>query len=197
MNGYGPAVVPPGGFSYSKNGQHVIGVDRGSLINNLTEYRRANRLKIGNPEKDVDDWLAAKSPTYLPPLSKGRVVEPKDKPTSLLDRVKAWLANRKYGKIKLKYVDRAEADRRANICARCPQNRQWRSSCAPCVREIEHDAVVVGQNHLSALHDRLLACNIAGHENGVAVWLDESSLKHRVNYKLPSFCWLGKIDSKK
>lgn len=193
---YGPQVVPSGGgFKYSERGQYAEGFDRDSLIQNLTNFRIQNRLTIGNPEKDVDDSLMKRSSSYIPPMSKGRVLIPITKPTSLLDRVKAWLVNRKYGKVKIKYVERTEADRRAAICQKCPANKNWRSSCAPCVRAIEHDIVIVGQNHQSTLHRQLFACSIAGHENSVAVWLDQESLKHSRAFmdKFPRYCWLTKI----
>jgi hypothetical protein len=193
---YGPQIVPSGGgFSYNVRGQIAEGFDRDSLIESLTNFRIQNRLTIGNPEKDVDESLMKRSTSYIPPMSKGRVLIPITKPTSLLDRVKAWLVNRKYGKVKVKYVDKREADRRAGICFKCPANKNWRSSCAPCVRTIEHDIVVVGQNHQTSLHNRMLACSIAGHDNSVAVWLDQSSLVHAKAYlsKVPTACWLKKI----
>lgn len=193
---YGPQVVPPKGFVYDKGGQHAEGHDRDSLIESLINYRIANRLKIGNPERDVDEHLIAKSDgAYHPPMSAGAIPERKDAPQTLLDRVKSWLVNRKYGKVAIKYVQRAEAERRARICINCKMNQQWRTSCAPCVRAVEYDAVVISQNRMTAVHDSLLACRVAGHDNGVAVWLDQSSLRHRKAFRaqLPKRCWLHSL----
>lgn len=190
---YGPQVVPAKGFKYDKGGQHAEGFDRDSLIQNLIDFRVANRLDIGNPERDVDVHLIEQSNgAYHPPMSAGSIPERRDAPKTLLDRVKSWLINRKYGKVPVKHVQRNEAERRARICVHCPKNQQWRSSCAPCVRAVEYDAVVISGNRMTSVHDNLLACGVAGHDNGVAVWLDPKSLKHAKAYltKLPKRCWL-------
>jgi hypothetical protein len=194
---YGPQVVPAGGgFTYDVAGQHAEGQDRDSLVQSLIDYRVANRLAIGNPERDVDQHLIERSGgAYHPPMSAGSIPERKDAPKTLLDRVKSWLINRKYGKVPIKYVLRNEAERRARICLACPKNIQWRSSCAPCVRAVEYDAVIVGANRMTSAHDNLLACAVSGHDNGVAVWLDQTSLKHRKPFlpKLPKRCWLRQL----
>lgn len=182
------SVVPPGGFFIVEEDTRLEGSDRESLISILTDFRVANHLPIGDPGKEVDRQLGARSPIYHPPQTAPTKAIP---PGTLLERVRDWLANRYSTLNRLRFVNSVEANRRAAICARCPKNIEWRSSCVPCVAEVERNVVIVGGNRRSKV-EGLMACAIAGHENNVAVWLHPDHLKHATKFKtkLPRKCWL-------
>lgn len=193
-----PSVVPAGGFTYNRDGENLHAFDRDSLITALTNYRIANSLDIGRPDIDVDEEMSGRSPTYITPFSTGEIAKGKAeaKKKTFLDQVKDWLANRYALRDRnaIKYVTRVEANRRANICARCPQNREWRNSCTACVANVERNVVMLSKNIKTQQHGVLGGCALFGHENRVAVVLDKKNLAHanRPEYKgkAPKACWL-------
>jgi hypothetical protein len=194
-NTTGPVMMPPSGkFVYDKDGEKVEDYSRNGLIAKLTELRRANQKRIGNPATDIDKFLSGQQ-GYSAPIPVAATTVKQSRPR-LIDRVNSWLMTR-YAKLPtIQYVNSDEAKRRAVICIQCPKNKDWKGSCRTCnaesKREVERNIVIISQNKLTSYHDRLGACAITGQANKVAVWLSETFLKHRVSYidNLPPRCWL-------
>lgn len=198
---YGPTIVPPAGLFTARDddGNVIEGMTRDELITKLTDWRVANKRPVGDPEKDVDKQLTGQV-GYSSPIPVSSIKDtPKPATMRLIDRVNGWVQNRIRNKA-VQFVNQAEALKRAAICAQCPQNKNWQSSCATCNAEskrvIARDIVILSQNKQTPLHNRLEACNVTGQANKAAVFLTEESLRHRTNYmdKLPSFCWLKKLN---
>lgn len=188
-------VVPPNGWKFPQKGlpQPVTGGSYEELITNITNARIHNHLPIGNPEKEFEEWFCATTPGFCDPTV--REIQPEaetDDPTKVLrERVASFAGNRyQYaGNIELESAD--EANRRASICATCPENQDWKDSC-PCVETTQRTLVLLTQNQETEPSLKGKGCFITGQSNEAAVWFQEPLLSHRKRYmdKLPDFCWL-------
>ena len=195
----GPTIVPPQGrLIYDKDGEHVESMTREGLINDLTELRLANGKEIGDPERAVDQVLVGVV-GYSSPIPV-QAIEPKPHPRArLIDKVNSWLMNQYSRRGTLKFVNALEANRRANICVKCPRNKPWEDSCRTCNAHskaaIRRNVVVLSQNKKTKVHENLFACSATGQENKLAVFLDPACLERRERFidNLPQFCWLKSL----
>ena len=145
------------------------------LVKKVTDYRIANSLPVGNPNQEILDFNAAKT----------RKVTPMRFLPTLREKVVKWLESRL--KVKPKYVDEAEADRRAAICSTCPNNIiKWTEGekCKRCVENANRASAVILMGRKQ--HPTIGACKDLNQSNRVAVWLDEPKVD---DPSLPDFCW--------
>lgn len=187
-------VVPPQGFDYLDGNTILKAATKELLIKEISRYRIETGRPLGDPAKDLEEYLQHKKDIRLGllpevhPYLPARVAE-----KTLADRISNWTANR-YSKAheRIDYVTQDEAERRASICKKCPQNIDWKktSSCAPCVDNTSRTLLMLRRGQKTGRG--LGGCGIAGHDNEVACFLPASLLQHSRKYKdkLPDFCWL-------
>lgn len=193
-------MVPPGGFITVKIGNvSFTGLTQTEIVKKVVAYREGNSLPIGDPITEVANVMKTVKGICVPMAVKA-LNKPKPQ-WRYIDRINSWIGTRlaQLGIITGSYVEPTEAARRSAICVRCKFNKDWRG-CITCsktkIQTLESHVTILSQNKRTPLHDRLKGCAVAFHENQLAVWLPERFLKHRVNYtdKLPSWCWLGKLN---
>jgi hypothetical protein len=102
-----------------------------------------------------------------------------------INRAADWLAQIRHRR--LEHADAALAAERAKICAQCPQNVRWHTSCGPC-----NDNISVGiqnaKGSLATPFDRhLQVCRCYGWLNEVSVWLKDGHAHSE--QQVPSHCW--------
>jgi hypothetical protein len=102
-----------------------------------------------------------------------------------IQRLSEWYARVAYRS--LQFVDAAEANRRAAICAGCPQNCDFVGGCAPCNHQIERNALMVLGGRRVQNEPDLKACRVFGHHLPAAVWMRDPYSEP--SHEVPSFCW--------
>jgi len=201
------SVVMPGGWHYKERGKMLVedAINYEDLINMLAGYRATNRLPLGNPQKDIDNYICRNFPNMCgrgptDPNIEDKVELCYGQPVikTPRERVMQWAANRMQKAGQLNRVDMDEATRRGAICAACPLKVRWNEpveGCPGCqvyVEEAESMLVKIRANKSAGNQLSGLACTVAGHDLETACWLEEAGLRHRRNYEgqLPQHCWM-------
>lgn len=183
----GMSIVPPSskgskekkGWDFTQDGLWFAEYERDKLVKRVIDYRATNGIPIGDVNQEILDFNAAKTSNIIPSR----------KIVTLREKVIKWL-NAKLN-VKPQYVEDKEADRRAGICANCPNNIQnWTigEKCGRCVENAKRAIAIILMGRPQ--HRPLGACSALCHQNKVAVWLNDPPLKDlATNDSLPSFCW--------
>lgn len=104
----------------------------------------------------------------------------------LLQRIAEW-----FGTLSLNppsFVTPSVADKRANICAHCPENRRWQTTCGPCVQQIRVNSVHLLGHRATRYDSQLAGCKCFGHLNQAAVWL-QLDPQAESGQNVPNLCW--------
>jgi hypothetical protein len=197
------SVIPPGGWHYvqklsSGQSHKIIGYSFEQLLENILEFRRqhielcgAENAYIEAVRADLKSYLCANfrqncadSPS-LPQTGSGIGIIDRSNYQRPIDRAGNWIAQ--IAQARPEFVDIGIAGHRAQICAQCPQNVRWQTSCAPCNETVE----VRLQNFKGSLHtpfdNRLFMCRVFGHVNAAAVWLQDTQTTPISPQ--PAHCW--------
>lgn len=187
-------IVPPGGFHFEDkvNRFRVDGHSYQSVAEALLRYRLENKLPVGNPLKDVLDYVCTNWPHFCsahnPPILGGNATP------SISSRISVWLSAlyrtaRSSGGSE-NFVAQAEADRRAAICRSCPHNVEWRHGCTGCLASIATLGFTFRAGRASSEEKHLKGCDIIGQENATAVWVRALPPVSPSEYEqLPKHCW--------
>ena len=196
--------IPPGGWHYLQKtplGEvRLDGADKIATIDAITQFRINNSITLGSPEDDLDNFICSQWPHFCGSASilGEPYVQEYSEPKNFREVVTGWLANKYSQTGKAALVDEETAEERAQICNTCPQNREWKIGCPPCVTNAERIALMVAQNHKT--ETKVMGCAIAGHDNATAVHLPEPLLRHRNRYteELQSdapHCWMLRLNN--
>lgn len=187
-------IVPPGGFHYEDKVQRfrVDGHSYQSVAEALLRYRLENKLPVGNPLKDVLDYVCTNWPHFCsphnPPIHGGNASP------AISSRISVWLSSlyraaRTLGGSE-NFVTQAEADRRAAICRSCPHNVEWRHGCTGCLQGISTLGFTFRAGRTAAEEKALKGCDVIGQENATAVWVRALPPASPSEYEaLPKHCW--------
>jgi len=196
------SVVPPGSWHYPQllsSGQTVrlAGHSFEHLLEQMLDFRRrhldlcgAANATIERVRADLKEYLCshfpqncADSPGSPSVTSRtGISVVNYQKP---IDRASDWLG--KLGALPISRVDAALAASRAQICATCPQNVRWQTSCAPCNDNVNIRIQNAKGSAYTPYDKSLGMCRIFGTANEVAVWLSDTHSSS--DQKPPAVCW--------
>jgi hypothetical protein len=103
-----------------------------------------------------------------------------------LTRIEDWITG--LGRQEeLRWVDQARAHQRAQICAECPVNRNWRTGCGACNDNAIRRATLIRGAHSTALDKKLRYCVSYGTLLELSVWLESDYSKPRGTP--PPECW--------
>ena len=202
MSRVNSALVPPFGFRFPRNfpaedNSWIESDTFDNLVTAILNYRVTNKLEVGNVEGDVEAYICGRYPNHCTPTGSGGTIEatPDEVPKNLRERVSQWSANRYASIGAIEFVTQEEAQRRANICEGCPHNTNWRFGCPPCIAHADRDLIMLRQANSVPNQDKLMGCDICGHDNGTSNWMPLDKLQHAKKYKeeLPDFCWLKEI----
>jgi len=194
--GVSTGILPHGGggqWHYQQEGlEEIIYADSPeSLCKKILRHRLDRGVAVGNIEQDVAEFIKRVSPQndrFRRHAAQLVHSEPKAKPiTPLIERIKEWLVS-KQGKIS-KLTDQFEAVRRGEICAQCPQNIPWRTSCGECNSDIDYRVNMVRQRTEFQMDKKLRACRLHNLALQAAVLLDQEELPEKKE-SAPAYCWL-------
>lgn len=191
-----PAESPPGnGFPYlqQENGFNLKAPTLRNLAEQVKAHRRANNIPIGvNIDAEVED-NSCREILKLYPNYTGCSDDSGQQPfrqsrftviSQVLDFLKTcavWIAKG------CQFVDQEEANRRAQICAGCPKNRDV-GQCIPCASK----SLLAGiKGSRSTLYDdKLKVCEACGCWLPVKVWFPKEVMKRDgVEYE-KGICWM-------
>lgn len=165
-------VIPHGGmFSWKDpvTQQWVRGTNWQMLINRIYDHRKANSVPIGlGFEDEVERDLCRDYPDecYIPDPN-----FPINRQLSLSDVVRGSQVMMAYKLAGSPLVERSEAERRAQICLRCPFNTHFSKPCTGICQELA-DVVNSIIAHQGTQYDQdLKACNVCGCFLQAAIWL--------------------------
>lgn len=184
-------LYPSGGWYFrDAEGVKHVGSSLQALVNTVRAYRERNALDIGDPEMDIVNQLCARDPGYcreevrrVPTPAPGA---PRNPLSTLAQKVSSWVsqrfADRRMGRIKK--VTASEAKRRAAICARCPKQLAFPSTCGGCKENVNRLAAEAVANEV--LDRSLQCCSILAEWTPTSVWIDSPP---EPNNDLPVECW--------
>lgn len=180
-------VMPPGGFYFvDGEGVRFDAENPLKLANKINQYRLQNNKPLGNPIKEINDFTCARYPTGCRGAERKLADAQPTQP--LVARVNRWLAitTRALGITPGKYVLRSEAERRAAICAACPQQAVW-MACAGCADASRRLSFAARKGQELPGSEKLLGCAVLGEDTRTSIWLD--GLKPADRAGLPENCW--------
>jgi hypothetical protein len=177
-----------------EGGVHIIEGQNGKeLVGNLLDFRLKARLPIGDPEREVAEYIKRESPNNARFAGTGHRTRAEKKPVStftpLIERIRTTMTA--LIDAKPRFVSEDEADERAKACVGCTHNVAWRvKDCGPCNSHADYLALVLRQRHSYKGDAFLGACRLHDLHLGSGVFLDRDFLPAR-NEQSPAPCWIG------
>lgn len=173
---------PPGGYRFTDNdGTHFEGTSVEDVAAKLREYRDVNNFPPGDPEVEVNEQLCERFPSLAVEVPE-IIRDDRTIVSRVCETLRGW--NREMQmKRKPVMVDLSTAGTRADTCAGCRHNVNWHLLCTPC--ELASTSILEPYVSPNKPATRLKgrACEIAGDDLSVAVWLNGSSIDTEAN------CW--------
>jgi len=184
-------IIPPGGFHFMQGTHRIEGHSYQSLADAVLRYRMNNKLPIGNPLREVFDFVCDQHPHFCTapqPLTVSATH------TSLATQVAEWISlvyqNSLLRDPETLFVPPEEAARRAAICAECPMNVDPRQGCGSCREAARQIGFTLRAGRSTPQDSALSACSVTGQDNSTAVWLaGPPTLTPSAASELPGHCW--------
>lgn len=189
------SVVPPGGYHFvdRSTGREVRieGTSYDDVANQVLRFRLENGKDPGNPAAELIEYVCGTWPHFCsddspkPP----KITVPRTR--HLSSRVAAWLAGFYAFAQADAGVSSSESQRRAEICAQCPQNREYREGgCGSCIESVNRLFFVWRRDRAVPYESRLGACLVTNQLNAAAVLAKNlPPLSQEQLDRLPANCW--------
>ena len=162
-----------------------------TLILKVPKHLEANSLPVDvNLEKKIEAYMCEEVPSGCEELSAERIASKKISVGDVLRFTAMIGADMLNGR---KRVDKEEANRRAKVCVRCPDNIDP-AGCSTCNRGRMEKLVEKLTGSIATKHDaQLKSCRHCGCINKAQVWFPLDILQKftstETNKSLPSNCW--------
>lgn len=181
-----PALHPPMGYVFYDKSERreFVGADWQDLAQKIENYRRANKLPVGNPLEECYNQFCQEHPTHCSASKKQTVVLSRH---TLGARVAAWIGNLFVGKVPAA-TDKHTAGSRAAICAKCPLQTEWRAHCGCSVQalqEVKKHWFRMRNIRPKGNTENLKACLSLGEECSMSVWMNQPAK----DLGQPKNCW--------
>jgi hypothetical protein len=179
--------VPPGGWHFFEAGIRYDAPTYQELYQKLLKIRLNNRQPFDRLQEEINNYIASISPTHtirtIPQVIR--------KEKSLSDRIYNWACNL-YDMFRphKQQTPLHEANIRGEVCASCPHNLRYKSSCGSCANQTDRLLTAVKNGRHSTYEHRLGGCNVLGIDLSTAVLLEDDMLGDKSNdSRLPDNCW--------
>lgn len=158
------------------------------LVEAVRTFRIVARIDLGDVERDVADYIKKVSPPNNRFPKRSEVEPPRIKSRPLIERIRDRIAVIGQDNPRLLIDDEAEA--RAAVCHKCPQNVRWMTGCVPCCAEIKSRGINLRQKPKAPESiDTLSACRLHNFYLPAFVYIDRDELGP-VHESAPEFCWM-------
>lgn len=184
-------LYPPGGYVSQLPGGPFSGNSWQHVSDKISRHRKANRMALGDPEQEVNTEFCLRYPRYCNAASLVALPNAKTskrhREKSFSNRVLAWLAMvfSKTFMSAIPLAGKAEANRRAEICVSCSQQKAREVGCATCGGNYKLVSEGI-KKRVPGVHPELLCCQVLGEDTSISVGLNQRLVK---NGELPEFCW--------
>lgn len=178
--------VPAGGWHFHDLGMRLQADTYQELYKVVLRFRLQNRAPIDTIQEDINRYIASISPTHV---IRTTADAPKEK--SLADKVYDWSCHTydHFTTSKLQ-APLPEAERRAEICLGCHNNKKYHNSCPSCRGQTDKHLSALRQGRHSAIEDRLHGCSSLAFDIPTAILLEDDLLGAKADRPdLPDFCW--------
>jgi hypothetical protein len=184
-----PHVYPEGGYTFTdRDGVRFFE----SSIEELAEAVRSFRIRhgkvLGDPRQEVVDQICARSPHSCRKVDNPNATREAIASTKFGARVVKWLGlvADAMGLRPTELVSKQEAQRRAEICSKCPRQLTWKTGCGGCDQSARRMALAIRKNKETPLSGMLLACEVLSEDTRTSIWLQQ---KPSTDANLPENCW--------
>lgn len=201
--GINESIVPSeGGWHYLQpfgaSGQRIPvtgGFDTpAKLIDAVILFRAQQHIPGSDVEHDIAEFIREVSPQNSMLIGR-RTPDPSriEDQRGIFARCRDWLVMLQPTRPKLVSLD--DANERAVVCLKCPQNIKWRAKCLPCNEDLDqrirHTRQMAYYEHDEQLNDGkgLRACRLHGFLLPVAVFVDRDKLPAD-HVDAPAECWM-------
>jgi hypothetical protein len=188
-------LYPDGGrFFKDADGVTHKGSSFKSLIKTVRDYRERNKFEAGDPELEITTQLCGRNPGYcneaVPRVPAPKQGKPRSSVSQLGQKVMSWMTFmiQEKRRNRLSRVPRAEAKRRADICARCPRQAAFPLACGACKASVKTTEKGLLDNQ-SPVHDGIETCSILHEQTSTSVHF---VLPPSDSDELPENCWRRK-----
>lgn len=161
-------VTPPGYWQVTEaDGTVITGGDIGDLIGNVTDYRIANNIPLGDVEADTHEFICRHTEARCRPAKpQGGLATIKPSAIAVARFLKAMTAWLKSSGT----VEQEEAERRAEICAGCRfQANLDDANCFGCFQLAARIMQAIGSRR-TRMDESLKFCSICSCANSVSVF---------------------------
>jgi hypothetical protein len=185
--------IPHGGWWFGKHRENTFD----ELVSVVTKYRQSNGIPIGNIQAEIEEEICKRFPRGC------RESKPAPLNTSMATKFIQLMYRFKAKGSKL--VDPTEAERRAAICAICPENKpedeaRAATKCTTCAKKLLERGASLGvsmvrsqilKGKVTSKESELKACAVCGCDNRLSVWIPMDVLKVSETDKIqfPNACW--------
>jgi hypothetical protein len=184
-------MIPPGGWHYYQSDVRLESWSLDNLYKVVENYRAENSLPVGDVEGDVNAQICGRSPHFCHGVDSVSInftsTRAVDATTELLNDIQTWAKNLLQSNTPYSFVTEEEAERRAQICLKCPNNANWRGGCSSCINTTDRVCASVRQAKETKTSPILGGCHVLRHDNRTAVFLDKEVIA--LAEDLPEGCW--------
>lgn len=181
------SIFPKDGYHFvEKDGTIIRGKSWNDVVARTSQYRKRNRLPIGDPVAEVNSQACDRNPVACQE-SPDPATQKALKVASLKGRVMGWLSSLRGRKQELLFGDEQNMRARADVCAGCPAHAGITGGCGACkkaLKELRTD--LLGDRPLDS---RVAGCTVLGEDVAVSTWIDQPTVD---NPELPGCCWRRK-----
>lgn len=159
------------------------------LVEMVRQYRINEGINMGDPERDIADYIRKVSPNNDRFRGKGGVL---GRPRAAdyvppIQRIREWVDSMSPRKPRLVGIE--EATPRAQACIGCPQNIRWKTPCGECNEAVDYAGYTMRGLAVYELDEALHGCRLHGIHLPSAIFIDRDDLPPRVP-TAPAYCWL-------
>lgn len=194
------SLIPPGGhhFIEKREGHPDVRIEGASyreVAGALLKHRLANKVPPGDPLLEVYGFVCSQWPHFCDSI--GPVPTPRSSPQGHISSdILAWMNNlwKRQAQAPKGLVQDGKAQRRAEVCARCPKNVEWTAGgCGTCISTAQQVGYVYRAGKGLPSDSSLLGCSVLRQDNRTAVWSDNlPDMTPEQEAALPSHCWRKK-----
>jgi hypothetical protein len=181
-----PNVHPHGGHWFQESdGTKIVGDGWAGVIARVKRYRERRGLPPGDPTQEVINQACQREPVIC--VHENPAYDNQLKRGNFKGSVLTWLSQAiiRRSRKELQFVEDAERQRRAQICATCPLNQEFNNDgCASCRAAVDESRKnLLGGKFKDA---RMKGCKVLGEDLQVATHLETVA---EDNPELPGHCW--------
>lgn len=188
MKTINPNIYPKDGYKFIEQDGTVFSADSwAGVIARVIKYRQRQHKPVDTVKADVIAQACQRNPNLCRENNGQR--DAKLKEATLKTRVLKWLSaiNKIRQQSGMQYVSESLRDARADVCNRCPYDKQLHGGCSSCKAALnELQGQIIGGRKGES---RYSACPIIGEYLPVSVWIEQPAVD---NGALWVECWRKK-----